>query len=910
MSSTAHTYASWEATGAEAPSPILLLNEPRTKPLVRSDTPAEEQARLLEDQPFSKSYIAVLLGKVRPVVSTLHLSASRPFDLKPSSAPVSVVTAFRHQQQRPHSSHTQDSSSSRMPSVAELRQPPMSTLPPAKRVKMDASKVHMPAPSRQNAHAAIVTSKPQEIESVAADSTSYMVDDTSETSSDAKLAALKQAQEVDDVEPVPASTSPLRYENSIVLAPMVRIGTLPTRLLSLEYGADLVWGPEIVDRAIIGCERRVNPVTGVVEFLKDNKQIFSCHPVERPYLVYQIGTANPDLAAQAVKVITQADDVAAVDLNCGCPKPFSTHAGMGANLLSTPTLLCNILKSIRRAAPAHVAVTCKIRLLPTQAATVQLVDKIVRTNAIECLTVHCRTKDMRPREPALHQRLREIVEQVERISAELGRKIPVICNGDCWDAQTAPRIKELTGVTSTMIARGAEANPSCFRPQGNLSIPETIAPKWVKYSIALNNPIGNTKYCMAQLAFKPAESVAKEAQQNSSGDKKLMSKKQLSALRSGIAQAKTHEDLAQVFNIDVERVRAENIESEILKDLKEALSHRVKQTSGGFDGQRVGAVIDNANQSSGSNGGGSGGQQQAGDGHAQGSGQSRATGNSPQPEWKQLIADNVGKYIKDEKSILYYAFSTVEAATSVHDAAKPHVRYVVHRGFVNEKRDGEAEGGIGAQNPKFGSSPCLMTTTDVRTPKVQQLTSQSSLRAQGTDGSHGGECEIAWWIESAQLQFRISGTVHVLPRQGHPLRSLFPFERLSPPRAPDSDSTEPFDWDGERTRIFNKLNAGLLASFCRPTPGTPHPNADRLHQAKPKDDINSPWPLELPQPGKEENEEQKRQLEESEKNFALVVVEPYKVDLVNLADDSRTIYELEPGHSAATGHWTARRVVP
>lgn len=39
---------------------------------------------------------------------------------------------------------------------------------------------------------------------------------------------------------------------------MVRIGTLPTRLLALEYGANLVWGPEIVDKAIIGSERVVD----------------------------------------------------------------------------------------------------------------------------------------------------------------------------------------------------------------------------------------------------------------------------------------------------------------------------------------------------------------------------------------------------------------------------------------------------------------------------------------------------------------------------------------------------------------------------------------------------------------------------------------------------------------------------
>ena len=32
----------------------------------------------------------------------------------------------------------------------------------------------------------------------------------------------------------------LTYDNKVILAPMVRIGTLPTRLLALDYGADIV----------------------------------------------------------------------------------------------------------------------------------------------------------------------------------------------------------------------------------------------------------------------------------------------------------------------------------------------------------------------------------------------------------------------------------------------------------------------------------------------------------------------------------------------------------------------------------------------------------------------------------------------------------------------------------------------
>ena len=33
----------------------------------------------------------------------------------------------------------------------------------------------------------------------------------------------------------------LDYREKLILAPMVRVGTLPTRLLALDYGADIVY---------------------------------------------------------------------------------------------------------------------------------------------------------------------------------------------------------------------------------------------------------------------------------------------------------------------------------------------------------------------------------------------------------------------------------------------------------------------------------------------------------------------------------------------------------------------------------------------------------------------------------------------------------------------------------------------
>jgi tRNA-dihydrouridine synthase 2 len=180
-------------------------------------------------------------------------------------------------------------------------------------------------------------------------------------------------------------------------------------------------------------------VTGVVSYNGKSRAMFTTHPIEKPYLIYQIGSADPELAVQAAKTVMQ--DVSGVDLNCGCPKPFSTHSGMGAALLSNPDLLCGILEALRRELPREISVSAKIRLLPTQDETKKLVERIARTG-VNAITIHCRTRNMRPRERALVERLREIVEFVH----ELGLDVAIVENGDCTGREDARRVRELTGV--------------------------------------------------------------------------------------------------------------------------------------------------------------------------------------------------------------------------------------------------------------------------------------------------------------------------------------------------------------------------------------------------------------------------------------------------------------------------------
>ncbi|KAI1317272.1 hypothetical protein EDD11_008760 [Mortierella claussenii] len=276
----------------------------------------------------------------------------------------------------------------------------------------------------------------------------------------------------------------LDYTNARILAPMVRIGTLPTRLMALEYGADIVYTPEVVDKAIAGAVRVVNENNGTIDYLQKGVSVFRTHPVEKSKLVFQIGSANADLALEAA--LTVAQDVSTIDLNCGCPKRFSIHGGMGAALMEEPEKLCGILRKLVE--HSGLPVTCKIRIFPDREKTLQLV-KMIEATGIKALAVHCRYRDQRPREKAHWDRLKEIVDAVS---------IPVIANGDVWEYQHLDKLQELTGAKAVMFARRAEANVSIFRKEGPLPLNEIVT-TYLRKCLETRNHHSNTKYVLMQM---------------------------------------------------------------------------------------------------------------------------------------------------------------------------------------------------------------------------------------------------------------------------------------------------------------------------------------------------------------------------------------------------------------------------
>ena len=141
---------------------------------------------------------------------------------------------------------------------------------------------------------------------------------------------------------------------------------------------------------------------------------------------------------------------AGIDLNFGCPAKVINRHGGGALLLETPEVIHAIVAAVRRAVPASMPVSAKMRLgFNDDARAVDCALAIAEGGADE-LVVHARTKAQAYRPPAYWERIADIREAVT---------IPVVANGEIWTVDDARRCREASGCNMLMIGRGAVVDP-------------------------------------------------------------------------------------------------------------------------------------------------------------------------------------------------------------------------------------------------------------------------------------------------------------------------------------------------------------------------------------------------------------------------------------------------------------------
>jgi nifR3 family TIM-barrel protein len=171
---------------------------------------------------------------------------------------------------------------------------------------------------------------------------------------------------------------------------------------------------------------------------------------EKPFAVQIFGN-DPDIMSKtAYKALSTGASI--IDINMGCPAPKVANNGDGSALLNNPGLIGKIVKAVSD--EVDVPVTCKIRSGFNQVADVEYIAKTIEQNGASAITVHPRTREMYYSGTADRSLIKLVKQSVS---------IPVIGNGDIFDAQSAIDMLSETGCDGVMVARGAQGNPFIFR---------------------------------------------------------------------------------------------------------------------------------------------------------------------------------------------------------------------------------------------------------------------------------------------------------------------------------------------------------------------------------------------------------------------------------------------------------------
>lgn len=229
----------------------------------------------------------------------------------------------------------------------------------------------------------------------------------------------------------------ITLNNNIFLAPMAGITDLPFRIMCKRYGAGLTYTEMVSSKALYYDDKKTMSLIATTQ-------------EEKPFAV-QIFGSDPDIMAKtAYKALSTGASI--IDINMGCPAPKVANNGDGSALLNNPELIGKIVKAVSGA--VDVPVTCKIRSGFKEVADVEYIAKTIEQNGASLITVHPRTREMYYSGTAD----RSIIKLVKQSVC-----IPVIGNGDIFDAQSAIDMLSDTGCDGVMVARGAQGNPFIFR---------------------------------------------------------------------------------------------------------------------------------------------------------------------------------------------------------------------------------------------------------------------------------------------------------------------------------------------------------------------------------------------------------------------------------------------------------------
>jgi nifR3 family TIM-barrel protein len=225
----------------------------------------------------------------------------------------------------------------------------------------------------------------------------------------------------------------------VVLAPMAGITNPPFRRLCREYGAGLYVCEMITTRALV--ERNAKTMA-MVRFDAD----------ESPRSVQLYGV-DPDVVGRAVQMVVDEDLADHIDLNFGCPVPKVTRKGGGSALPYRRRLFERIVRTAVAKA-GDVPVTVKMRKgIDSDHLTFLDAGRIAQDSGVAWVALHGRTTADMYSGQADWSAIGELKAALD---------IPVLGNGDIWEADDALRMIAETGCDGVVVGRGCLGRPWLF----------------------------------------------------------------------------------------------------------------------------------------------------------------------------------------------------------------------------------------------------------------------------------------------------------------------------------------------------------------------------------------------------------------------------------------------------------------
>jgi nifR3 family TIM-barrel protein len=227
----------------------------------------------------------------------------------------------------------------------------------------------------------------------------------------------------------------------VVLAPMAGVTNAPFRTLCKRFGAGLYVSEMITARAL-------------VEGNEKTLRLARFSPEEKPRSLQLYGV-DPGYVGRAVDWLVDSAQVDHIDMNFGCPVRKVTRRGGGAALPLRPRLLRNIVRAaVSRA--RGVPVTLKFRIgVDTELRTFLDCGRIAEDEGCVAIALHARTAAQLYDGAADWSAIAELKAAV--------RSIPVLGNGDIWEAEDALRMMRETGCDGVVVGRGCLGRPWLFR---------------------------------------------------------------------------------------------------------------------------------------------------------------------------------------------------------------------------------------------------------------------------------------------------------------------------------------------------------------------------------------------------------------------------------------------------------------